>query len=36
VVEEDGQPHAKSIGKFYYSAVALSALLSLLITRALS
>lgn len=36
VVEENGQPWPKSFGKFYYSAVAFNALLSLLISRALS
>jgi len=36
VVEEHGQPKAKSIGKFYYSAVIVNAIISLLISRALS
>lgn len=35
VVEENGDIRAKSIGKFYYSAVILGAILSLLISQAL-
>lgn len=36
VVEEEGQIRAKSIGKFYYSAVILSAILSFVISEILS
>jgi hypothetical protein len=35
VVEEDGETKAKSIGKFYYAAVVLNALLALVISQGL-
>lgn len=34
VVEEDGKPTAKRIGKYYYSAVALNAVLAIAISQA--
>jgi len=36
VVEENNEIRAKSIGKFYYSAIVLNAILSLAISQALS
>jgi hypothetical protein len=35
VAEENGKPVAKSIGKFYYSAIVLNALLSVIISQVL-
>ncbi len=36
VVEENGETRAKSIGRFYYSAIALNAIASVLVSQAVS